>query len=154
MDVLAELDGILRRSLKSFYQDLCGMESCGREREAVSHYAFANLVKCCKDLVIWRDPNTILLKADLPYFEPLAVMEWKMIHVYDRPRDRKRKLSEYESDIRWLQHKARAVGKGFVGYAVFVDSTCDPKRLTCARVAVNETDRHWAEYPVTPPLST
>ena len=152
------------------------MDSCGREREAVSRYAFAHLVKCChphtvlhdsaqigievavrqlkrsvdypnvgktvcKDLVIWPAPNMLLWKADVPHFEPLAVMEWKMIHVFDRPADRRRKAEDYESDIQWLEHKARAVGSEFVGYAVFIDSTCDPKKLVCARISADRTER-------------
>ncbi len=178
MTAIAELDGIIHDSLESFYRDLCGMESCGREREAVSRYAFAHLVKrcqpgtilhdsaqlgmevavrqlarcaeypnvgkdVCKDLVVWPDPNTVLWKANRPHFEPLAVMEWKMIHVFDRRSDHKRKLAEHESDIRWLGNKARSVGTEFVGYAVFIDSTCNPKKLTCARVTAASLEQDW-----------
>jgi hypothetical protein len=178
MSIVSDLDQFVRRTFESFYLDLCGMESCGREREAVSRYVFAHLVKCCqpgtvlydsaqigievavrqlerceeypnvgkdvcKDVVIWREPNTVLWKANLRHFEPLAIMEWKMIHAFDTPRDRKRKPDEYESDIRWLGNKARAVGAEFVGYAVFVDSTYDPKKLVCARMTSDEMKLDW-----------
>jgi hypothetical protein len=178
MTLLSDLDAIIWRSLESFYLDLCAMESCGREREAVSRYAFAHLVKCCqdgtvlhdsaqigievavgqltrcdeyphvgktvcKDLVIWRNPNTVLWKGNVPHFEPLAIMEWKMVHAFDRIADRPKKSESYESDIRWLGKKARSIGSEFVGYAIFIDSTCSPKKLECARVSSDGTERNW-----------
>jgi len=176
MTAIIELDGIIQCSLESFYLDFCEMESCGREREVVSRYVFAHLVKhcepgnvlhdsaqigmevavrqlercqeyphvgkdVCKDVVIWREPKTILWKANARHFEPLAIMEWKMIHAFDRPQDRKRKQEEYKSDIRWLGNKARAVGAEFIGYAVFVDSTSEPRKLECAMVTAEEAQQ-------------
>ncbi len=42
----AELNAVIRESLWSFYEDISG-EWCGREREAVSLFAFGHLAKHC-----------------------------------------------------------------------------------------------------------
>ncbi len=99
-----------------------------------------------KDLVIWEKPGMTLWEKKLPDNEPVAVMEWKVNHFLNRRKHQKNR-DEYRGDIDWLREtSARVKMEGFVGYAVMVEHTQQPKpTLTCARVhggSVNEQFVH------------
>ena len=87
-----------------------------------------------KDLVIWPAPGMTLWKANVPHNEPLAVMEWKLNRYPNRAAHQKNRPT-HQDDIRWLRTTSLRRGMAdFVGYAVLVENTQDPKRLTCTRV--------------------
>src|SRR5437899_2366456 len=49
----SNLDSIIEESLRSFYQDICSADFCGRENEMVNLYALGHLAKHIR-------PNTVL----------------------------------------------------------------------------------------------
>jgi hypothetical protein len=140
------------------------LQWCGRENEMVNLYALGHLAKHCvpgtilseltqlgievavrqllpddehkgrrktvrKDLVIWPKPRMTMW----PQNEPRAIMEWKVNHVFNRaahPQNRR----EHIDDVQWLRETSLRIGVDFIGYAVLVESTRDPKELTCVRL--------------------
>lgn len=94
----------------------------------------------CKDILIWATPRMTCWTKEGLHREPLAVMEWKVVHQFDR-RAQKKKIGEHEADILWLQEKSNRVPFPFVGYAVFVESR--KPRTVCARIAVGQVERDW-----------
>jgi hypothetical protein len=97
-----------------------------------------------KDLVLWPEPNGNLWTPDRQVLnEPLAVMEWKLVHG-----TAKQQLEEYEYDKYWLQETAQRIGANFRGYAVLVN-TRTPRTLTCATIIFGQ---HTHEvFTTTPP---
>lgn len=93
-----------------------------------------------KDLVIWPTAGMTLWKANVPHNEPLAVMEWKVNHFSTRLHAGNRRI--HGDDVQWLRSTSLRSGMAdFVGYAVLVENTRDPKTLRCVRIqagAVNE----------------
>jgi hypothetical protein len=96
----------------------------------------------CKDIVIWREPRETTWNQNWKVtHEPLAVIEWTVINHLDDSGARRKKIEKHESDKCWLLKKADLAG--FVGYAAFVDTTCQPKYLTCARVSAGSVIPDW-----------
>jgi hypothetical protein len=177
-----ELDDAIRESLWSFHSDISG-GWCGREREAVSLFAFGHLSKhfgpgralcslaqigievavqqlkpseqhprrrgtVCKDLVIWPEPGMTLWDAvgNLKH-EPLAVVEWKLNYAFGHRMHEKNRL-DHRADVLWLKETAERV-RDFAGYAVLIEGTLSPKRLTCARIQRGDVNSNWVVLPTT-----
>ena len=102
----------------------------------------------CKDLVIWREPKSTMWAMDGEFREPWSVMEWKVVHPFNR-RLRSGILAERQADILWLQQKSIAVA-GLVGYSLFVDGASSPRQLSCARIYNGKIDREWMTLPDKP----
>ena len=98
-----------------------------------------------KDVVIWPRPKTAVFDSNWkPCQQPLAVMEWTVINHSDDKSAKKKKETKYEQDQCWLRRKSKPKSMaGFVGYAVFVDTTSNPKQLKCARVSTGEVCSEW-----------
>ncbi len=101
----------------------------------------------CKDLVIWPDERMTLWDGSGEmYHEPMAVMEWKVNHFLNTREHAKNRSDHVPdvtaqpnvvrlTDVQWLQATSnRLSGRAFVGYSVLVESTRDPKELSCIRV--------------------
>jgi hypothetical protein len=167
MTPTTELDAIIERSLRSFYQDICS-DWCGRENEMINLYAWGRLTKevrsesllhdltqigievavrqkplarfpgivrtVRKDLVIWPTAGMTLWKENVPHNEPLAVMEWKVNHRFNRAaHPLNRRL--HKGDIQWLRDAFLLSGMAmFTGYAVLVEHTRVPRELHCVKV--------------------
>ncbi|MGA8430383.1 MAG: hypothetical protein WB729_11225 [Candidatus Sulfotelmatobacter sp.] len=165
----SDLDSIVEQSLRSFYEDICSLEWCGRENEMVNLYALGHLAKQCvpgtilseltqlgievavrqlppddehrgrrqtvrKDLVIWPSARMTLWKSDVPHNEPLAIMEWKVNHIFNHAVHQENRR-EHLLDVRWLQETSnRLCGRDFLGYAVLIESMGTAKKLSCVRV--------------------
>ena len=87
-----------------------------------------------KDLVIWPTGGMTLWRANIPHNEPLAVMEWKVNHYFNRAVHQKNRR-EHRGDIRWLRDSSLRAGMtGFTGYAVLVETTGQPRELHCVRI--------------------
>ena len=55
----AYLDNLIRQSLKDFVRDIFQKQWYGKEREAISFYAFGYLVNRCQPETILYDPAQI-----------------------------------------------------------------------------------------------
>jgi|ERR1019366_2052866 hypothetical protein len=87
-----------------------------------------------KDVVVWSEPNETLWTPDGQVLnKPLAVMEWKVIHQFNKDSLKKLK-GEYDYDKRWLERTANRIGANFVGYAVLANTASALRTLTCARI--------------------
>jgi hypothetical protein len=86
-----------------------------------------------KDLVIWPTAGMTLWKSNVCDNEPLAVMEWKVNHFFNRA-VHKQNRREYLQDIQWLRQTSHRLGKtAFVGYAVLLENLQSPRSLRCTR---------------------
>lgn len=176
--LITDLDSIIEQSLRSFYEDISS-EWCGRENEMVNLYALGHLAKHCvagtilteltqlgievavcqlppdpkhtgrrktvrKDLVIWPKGRMTLW----PQNEPLAIMEWKVNHVFNHAAHQKNRR-EHEDDIQWLRETSVRVAGDFIGYAVLVEGTRNPRELTCVRLCAGNDDD---KFPMKIPL--
>ena len=97
-----------------------------------------------KDLVIWPTRRMTLWKRNIPKNEPLAVMEWKVNHFLNRTVHKKNKDLGYKSDIDWLTATSlRPDMHNFIGYAVLIENTLYPKKLSCFRIQAGEIDKQF-----------
>jgi hypothetical protein len=110
-----------------------GIEVTVRQVERCADYP--NVGKTVrKDLVIWPTAGTTLWKDNIRNNEPMAVMEWKVNHFLSRAVHQQNRR-EHKGDIRWLRTTSLRSGMAdFVGYAVLVENTHDPKTIRCVRV--------------------
>ena len=100
-----------------------------------------------KDVVIWNDPNMTAWSADgLIGHQPIAVMEWKVIHRFNQ-RSRGATIRGHASDKNWLEKKSSLL-PDFVGYAVLVERTGARNQLVCARVWRGEIEKDWLVCPI------
>lgn len=87
-----------------------------------------------KDLVIWPTAGMNLWKANLPHNEPLAVMEWKVNHYFNRAVHQQNRR-EHLQDVQWLRETSQRLGNSdFIGYAVLLENLRSPRLLTCVRI--------------------
>jgi len=80
--------------------------------------------------------------------EPIAVMEWKIIHPLNCKGNANpnRLLQEHEYDKFWLEKTAQRIGHQFAGYAVRVDAKSHPRRLCCWRLVEASGVVTWFEF--------
>ena len=87
-----------------------------------------------KDLVIWPTAGMTLWKSNVPHNEPLAVMEWKVNHYFNRAVHQQNR-QEHLQDVQWLCETSRRSGNSdFIGFAVLLENRRSPRELTCARI--------------------
>ncbi|HEV2118174.1 MAG TPA: hypothetical protein VGR48_19205 [Terriglobales bacterium] len=100
-----------------------------------------------KDLVIWPSARMTVWKDNLPMNEPLAIMEWKANHSHNRDRHNKNWRC-HRWDVEWLRRTSlRRDMESFIGYAVMVEDTQNPKAVTCTRVQVGAVDKKFLQLP-------
>ena len=156
---VSDLDVVLLQSLTSFTDEVFASGWRGKEREAVSLFAFGHLIKQCRPDSVLFDPAQIgievrvLKPADLgvkaevckdlvvwnqpgttcwsknPW--PVAVLEWKA-----------NQSQVSSNDVIWL----KAFSKGhqdFTGYAICLDLKQRDFRLSCTRVKDGQAQSDW-----------
>ncbi|MFZ0418989.1 MAG: hypothetical protein WAM04_12905 [Candidatus Sulfotelmatobacter sp.] len=95
----------------------------------------------CKDIVIWSEPKITVWDCNWnPCHEPLAIREWTVINRSDSKNSREKKKTKHRFDRSWLKEKTERA-RNITGYAVFIDGTCTPKKLTCIRIHAPWRDR-------------
>lgn len=100
-----------------------------------------------KDVVIWNNPNMTAWSPDgLIGRQPIAVMEWKVIHRFNQ-RSRGATIRGHAADKKWLKEKSRLLPY-FIGYAVLVERTGARNQLVCARVWRGEIEEDWLVCPI------
>lgn len=155
---MTHIDMIVRNALTDFTNDLFQRSWPGKEREAVSLFAFGYLVKQCAAGTDLFDPAQIGLEVRVPKPEgqgikrevckdlviwpkpaatwlddagPIAVLEWKANESQVSARD-----------IKWLTAFSKGRPK-FVGYAICLDLEKRNFRLKCVRVQEEEVQPDW-----------
>ncbi|MBX3303515.1 MAG: hypothetical protein KF693_14970 [Nitrospira sp.] len=153
------LDSIVRQALTEFTADVFAKAWWGKEREAVSLFAFGYLIKQCQPGHIFFDPAQVGIEVRVPRPDllglkreickdlvvwsspgatcwdtdnwPMAVLEWKANQ--DRV---------YVKDVEWLV--AFSSGRpNFVGYAICLDLEKRNFRLSCTRVQQQVVQQAW-----------
>lgn len=67
MDIsISKINEIIKQSLVEFVEDIRTNSWLGREREAISLYVFAHLLKFCKDSSFLYDPAQICIEGAVP----------------------------------------------------------------------------------------
>ena len=155
------LEASIRDSLLKFAAHLTKTRWCGREREAVSLFAFGFLQKhfenptriaiegavaqldgrgkkqVCKDLVIWPEPGMTLwddcwrLKND-----PSCIFEWKVASKQSH------KPPCSNVDVEWLRAFS-STRPAFEGYAVGIDLLRRDFLISVTRVRANVVSADW-----------
>jgi hypothetical protein len=146
--MLKQIDTIVRDSLTEFVADVFGSSWKGREREAVSLYAFGYLQRQIRKGGILRDPTQIGIEVTVPskkslnpkgrvckdlvlWREPNMTCwdaEWKIVHPplvimewkVSQPKNRNAVIEWENRDIPWLQKYTKTYSDT-VGYAVLLD---------------------------------
>ncbi len=154
------LEQLLHTTLTAFAQTVLRGTWYGKEREAVSYYAFGFLAKACregtplfdpgqiaiegripataghtkkqvcKDLVIWPRPGMNCWEGRQAVHLPLAIMEWKV-----------NSRAFFNYDIQRLQEYTGAY-KGLLGIAVNFDVK-HKRELRAARVLDGRVEEDW-----------
>jgi len=168
---IAEIDGITRDSLSEFARDISSRQWWGKEREAVSLYAFGCLLKHCKTGSVLHDPTQIGIEVRVPkprtmgkkreVCKDLVIWPKAGQNCWENRRPSNHPLAVLEwkvkvkvpqtqgtdHDLRWL--KAFSADRdNFVGYAVSLE--LDPKPvLCCTRVWCGEAGPRglWFKWP-------
>ncbi len=163
------LDRGIRDSLTSFAQVALDPDWRGREREAISQYAFGHLLSCFDERMPFIHPGQIAIEACVPGLEgenpkgrvnkDLVVWashrsaatwdeSWKVarsprcIIEWTFARNGSRWLRAWEYDINWLcAHTSK--WRGCTGYAVALLRVPSEPRLLAARVANGHVNLGW-----------
>ena len=153
------LDSTIRQALIEFTEDVFAKTWWGKEREAVSLFAFGYLIKQCQQGHIFFDPAQVGIEVRVPQPDglgskreickdlviwsspgatcwdtdnwPMAVLEWKANQ--DRI---------YAKDIAWLVAFSSS-RPNFVGYAICLDLEKRNFRLSCTRVQQQRVQQAW-----------
>lgn len=65
-NLISKIDEIIKQSLSKFIEDIRTNSWLGREREAISLYVFAHLLKFCNDGSFLYDPAQICIESPVP----------------------------------------------------------------------------------------
>lgn len=164
-----DFEGILRTALLKFSGMAEEAGGRGREREAISFFAFECLlplvgspplvsagqicIECavpqvkqggkqqvCKDLVIWPRPGmTVWNREGQPTNAPSAILEWK---VAGYPSPSRQDLTEMTTnDVAWLR-SFTAKYEQTRGFAIGINWSTLPK-LRAVRVVAGVVDQEW-----------
>ena len=156
---MSDFDVLLQQSLTAFTNDAFAKAWWGKEREAVSLFAFGYLIKQCRPDSIFYDPAQVGIEVRVPKADglgtkteickdlviwsapgatiwnkeqwPIAVLEWKA----NEPRVSAR-------DVAWLVAFSAGRPK-FTGYAICLDMEHRNFRLSCTRVRETTVQRDW-----------
>lgn len=118
-----------------------GIEVAVPQLKAESNRRLKTLI--CKNVVIWSRPKMTCWNTESDCFQyPLAVLEWKSVNRIDGATQRKRKLTEYQSDVEWLRRTSE-LARGFVGYAVLIFQDSGKPTLKCSRAFNDSVEDKW-----------
>jgi hypothetical protein len=162
------LDRSIRSAFLTFADEVLGAQWRGREREAISLYAFRYLLPHFNGRFPFHSPAQMGIEVCVPGIPgenpkgrvnkdlviwPFSAMScwdqsWQPVNVprclfewtYSRTGTRWKAAWEY--DIRWLQAFTRP-RKGCVGYAVALITAPVAPRLQVARIQQGKTNRAW-----------
>lgn len=163
----AQLDGAIRGSLTEFFREVCASRWRGREREAVSLYAFGYLLKQCRPGRVLQDPAQIGIEVAVPgagstnrkkqvckdlviwavprttcWDENGAVTRAPMaILEWKVTRKRQGVKAPCKRDVDWLL-RFSSEWRGFTGYVVSL-ALSQPEVLDVVRVQRGELDEGW-----------
>ena len=165
---VSELDMIIRIAAEEFVTAVFSSRWRGREREAISLFAFGYLQRRCVAGSILSDPTQIAIEACVPGVLQLNPKErvnkdlviwprpgmslwdenWDERHepltvmewkVF-RPQTKAPSLSGYDLD--WLKKYSETRAE-FVGYAIWLDLARRANRFTAARVQHGHVEERW-----------
>ena len=169
--VLKQIDIILRDSLTEFVVDVFGSSWKGREREAVSRYAFGFLLRQIKKGGVLRDPTQIGIEVTVPSSKSLNPKErvskdlvlwpkpnmtcwnadWEVVNfplviiewkVFRLPSSRPQ-ISK--KDVGWLRQYSALCPSLFVGYTVSLDLLQRKFRVSVTRIESGKAQDRWLE---------
>jgi len=171
MAMLKHIDTIVRDSLTEFVAHVFGSSWKGREREAVSLYAFGFLQKQIRKGGILRHPTQIGIEVTVPSKKSLNPKErvckdlvlwrapnmtcwnadWKVVNFpmmimewkVFRLRSSRPQISKRDAD--WLKKYSAFCPSVFVGYAVSLDLLQRRFRIAVTRTEGGSSDDHWLE---------
>ncbi|MDZ7337874.1 MAG: hypothetical protein ONB30_04985 [candidate division KSB1 bacterium] len=156
---MSEIDNVVRNSLTDFTNRVFTSAWWGKEREAVSLFAFGHLIKHCRPGSVLYDPAQIGIEVRVPKADsvgkkaeickdlviwpkpgltcwnenewPVAILEWKA----NQPQ-------VSADDVAWLLAFS-AKCPTFVGYAICLDLKQRNFRLSCTRVQQQKVQNEW-----------
>jgi len=165
--MINEIDTIVRQSLIEFVEDIFNSGWFGREREAISLYAFGYLLRYCNRNGFLKSAKQIGIEVAVPQLSPNAQKQkrkqlvCKDLIIWPRPAmtcwDNLGQPVNYPSAIlEWKTNKAM-ISKGdvewltafsqlapdFVGYALSLDFKHRNFRLSCVRIDEKGVDYSW-----------
>jgi hypothetical protein len=162
--VIREIDQLVYRSLEAFLLDASSTGWYGREREAVSLYAFGYLQRLCRPGSVLQSPTQICIEGavkqvqkdggklltnkDLLIWPKPAMNCWESRLPCWHPlailewKVRARGVSQ--SDVDWLC-KFSQERPGFVGFALNMVVSPGSYKLSCTRVHLGAAEPHWME---------
>ena len=157
------IDNIVRRSLTEFIEDIFRSQWYGKEREAISLYAFGYLLKHCQPNAILQDPRQIGIEIRVPkptklgkkveVCKDLVIWRQPSMTCWTAEKIAKNyplavlqwKVNEPEvsvDDVEWLRAFSEDSPES-LGYAICVDLTKKKFRLKCTRVQNRIAQKKW-----------
>ncbi|MBK7974143.1 MAG: hypothetical protein IPK07_12990 [Deltaproteobacteria bacterium] len=157
------LDDLIRDSLTEFVESVSASGWRGREREAVSLFAFGHLVPRCGPGNLLESPTQIGIEVAVPQHpgarakrqvcKDLVLWPLPAMTCWDQPgRPTRRPIAILEwktrgrmvssSDVEWLTAFSRT-SSHFVGYALRFDRTGRAFRLSCTRIHAGAVTPDW-----------
>jgi hypothetical protein len=169
--MLKQIDIIVRDSLTEFVADVFGSSWKGREREAVSLYAFGFLQRQIRKGGILRDPTQIGIEVTVPSDKSLNpkgrvckdLVLWRepnmtcwnagwevvnfplMIMEWKAFRLPSSRPQISKKDVEWLRQYSALYPSVFVGYTVSLDLLQRKFRISVTRIEGGSADDHWLE---------
>ena len=158
-----QLDDTIAESLTSFVADVFAISWWGKEREAVSLFAFRYLVAACRPGTVLYDPAQIAIEVRVPQPAGVGVKAeiCKDLVIWPEPGwtcwNERREAARIpiavlewkvntpglsDRDIAWL-HAFATQHSVCTGYAISLDLHARNERLCCARVSTRGVDRNW-----------
>lgn len=158
------IDSIIRRSLTSFTESVFDSNWFGKEREAVSLYAFGHLLPLCRPDSVLYDPTQIGIEVRVPSPDGESYKNaetMKDLIVWPEPewtcwdengqstrvpltlvewKVGETGISDY--DVGWLQDFT-SENPSCIGCALSVDLLERNFRLTCTRIEAGDPDPEW-----------
>ncbi len=156
-----ELDHIIRQSLTDFIEDIRQQSWRGKEREAISYYAFGHLLRYCRSRSILHDPRQIGIEVHVPkparrgkkaaICKDLVIWPEPGMTCWNAAGEtnnyplailewKANHMSAY--DVDWLCALS-ADDAQFTGYAVCLDLRQQDYRLSCTRVQNQNVQERW-----------
>jgi hypothetical protein len=161
----ADVDSTIRQSLLEFKSHVFERPWWGREREAISLYAFGYLQQHCKSGSFLFDPTQIGIEMAVPQIKSTNSKEQvcKDLVIWPQPfmtcwNEKKvpclypTVIMEWKAnksvvsadDVRWLQSYSTQL-PDFVGYAVCLDLLKRSFELSCSRICKGKVISNWIE---------
>ena len=160
---MSAIDLPIKKSLEDFVKDIFAKSWWGKEREAVSLYAFGYLIKQCRAESVLYDPAQIGIEVRVPKPESFGAKKevCKDIVIWPQPGmtcwDKQRKsvqeplavmewkvneprVSDY--DLEWLCAFS-AARPSFTGYALCLNLNSPNFRLHCIRIQNSKKELDW-----------